>query len=170
MMKTGRSAAFIGLLVLSGCASPGTQASGGAYGDTITVSRRPWFAICAGLCPNYDVTVQADGRLWSVRHAYDVPDRVSSARISSAALARFRSILAPYRPAPEAGEPSACRHEASAQTQELIVEAREIDVKWSGAGTSAHLIACDTPENAALRGAIAEALRAVHLDPAGEPD
>jgi hypothetical protein len=161
----GRGLALMGLLGLSSCVSTGTSLSG----ETITVSRRPWFGICAGVCPNYDITVQPDGRVWSVRHHFDAADEVARLRVSGNQLVHFYSFLAPYQPNDGDPIPSKCEHHVSPQEAQLVLKAIEIEIKWFDASNSAHRIACDTPENAALREAIDGALRSLDLDIAGRP-
>jgi hypothetical protein len=165
LMRIGRGRALAGLLILSGCASVGARTSG----ETITVSRRPWFAICTGVCPDFDVTVEADGRVRSVRHYFDATDEMASFRSSTAGFARFRSLLAPYRPGEGHPEPSECRHDVDGSEAGFIVKTLEMEIKWSGPAGSAHLIACDTPDNEALKGAIGDALRSVGLEIDGRP-
>lgn len=160
-----RRAALVGLALLSACAS--TRAP--LPGETVTVSRRPWFAVCTGVCPNYDVTVEPDGRAQSVLHAFDRSAEVVPLRISRERRARFHNILAPFRPAGRQPAPAVCDHGVDAQEARLVVKAKEIEITWSGAGGSARLIACDTPENAALRKAIDAALLSLGLDIGGRP-
>ena len=144
------------LLALTGCASIPPHAPE----DAITVSRRGWFAICVGICPEYDVTVQGGGRVWAVRRSYGAPDWVIPLRLSPARAARFRAILEPYRPARGDPEDLQCVHDVPPEEAQLVMKVTEFEIKWSD---GRHLIACDTPDNRPLRDAIDEALKSVGL-------
>jgi hypothetical protein len=132
-------------------------------GEAIQISRRPWFAICAGVCPNYHVAVRPDGAVLVLRRNFDSVDEVMSFRVSPARLARFRAILAAYRPTDDTPEPSRCEHDVRPEEAALVRDAVEIEVKWTGAAGSDHLVACDTQENAALREAIGAALQSLGI-------
>jgi hypothetical protein len=140
-----------------------------ASGETVTITRRPWYPVCAGVCPFYDVTVRADGRAWSVRHSLGEADGITPLRIPGARLARFYAALAPYHPRGRDVEPSECRHDGLPGEGPLVSTVVEIAVKWSGRRGSAHVIACDTQENAGLTKAIEAALRSLRLDVTGRP-
>jgi hypothetical protein len=137
--------------------------------ETVTITRRPWYPVCLGVCPFYDVTVRPDGRAWSVRHSLAVADGITELRLSRSRLARFHAALARFRPRGEDVEPAECRHGGYPGEGPVVTTAVEIAVKWSGRHSSAHIIACDTQENAALRTAIDAALRALRLDVSGRP-
>jgi len=64
----------------------------------ITVSQRFEGIICAGVCPNNDVTVWSDGRVSVVRHQSNGADHLDHFRVTRAEAAKFRSILLPYEP------------------------------------------------------------------------
>jgi hypothetical protein len=63
----------------------------------ISVSQRPEAIICAGVCPNNDVTVWPDGRVLVVRHQLNARDQVEHFRVSHAEAIRFRGILLPHQ-------------------------------------------------------------------------
>lgn len=165
MIGLRRGGAYIGLLLLSACESTRAAPSG----DTVTLSRRPWFGICAGVCPNYDVTVGPGGRAWSVLRSFHRPDQVVHLRPTWEQRARFLSLLAPFRPDGRRPERPECDHRLPPEEAPLLVRVTEIEIRWSGASGAAHLIACDTRENAALRAAIDEALLTLDLDIAARP-
>lgn len=165
MSGFSRYASVALLLLLSGCATPAAENSG----ESITVSRRPWFGLCTGVCPNYDVTVEGSGRVWAIGHRAGAADALAAPRVSRRQLARFRGLLAPYRPAAGHGEPDQCKHAVNGQEAKLVMDVREIDIRWSRKGRSDQLIACDVPENARLVAAIAEALAALGLSADGRP-
>ena len=132
-------------------------------GEAIEISRRPWFGICAGVCPNYDVIMRPDGRVLVLRRHFDEVDEVRSFRVSPARLARLRAILASYRPNADTPEPSRCEHDVPPEEAAFVGDVVEMQVKWTGAAGSDHLVACDTQENAALREAIGAALQSLGL-------
>jgi len=153
MRKPFRRVAFMGFLGVAGSTSTPTGAR-----ESITVSRRPWFAICAGVCPNYDVTVSADGRVVAKRGSGEERYRVSRAE-----AARFRKKLQPFRPVGEQRDPLVCAHEGRPEDAPLMMKVREIEIWWSGVPHPARLAACDTAAYADLTEAIRQALWSVHL-------
>lgn len=99
-----------------------------------------------------------------MRRYFDSVDDVRQFRVSQARVARFRAILEPYRPDADTPEPSECRHEVSPQEAPLVFKAVEMEVKWTSAAGSDHLIGCDTPQYAALREALGRALQVLGLE------
>lgn len=67
--------------------------------QSITVSQRPEALVCAGVCPNNDVTVWADGRVLVVQHHPNEPDRFEHFQVTRAEAAQFRRIMLPYQSA-----------------------------------------------------------------------
>ena len=156
MLRFVAAVILSGLPLLSGCASVGTAVSM----ESISVSRRPWFGVCAGVCPNYDVTVWADGRVLSVRRYSHVPDVVQRFRVPTRDAAQFRSILLPYRPTNAQDVEPTCEHRVSPDEAELVLKVREIEMVWSGPSGPSRLVACDNP---ALLEALRRALWSVNL-------
>lgn len=152
-------AALTGPLLLSGCVSTQTAAE-----ETVTVSKRPWFGICAGLCPNYDVTVWADGRVMAVRHSWHGADEIERFRVSRIDAARFRSILLPYRPSAVQQREPVCHHAVPPEQAQLVLKVREVEILWSSPSHRRRVIACDARE---ISEALRQALRAVQLYPSG---
>jgi hypothetical protein len=132
--------------------------------ETITIAKRPWFGICAGLCPNYDVTVWADGRVLAVRHSWHGLDEIERFRVSRLEAARFRSILLPYRPIAIQQREPVCHHDVPQEQSRLVLKVREVELLWSSPPHRSRLIACDTRE---LSEALRQALRAVQVYPDG---
>jgi hypothetical protein len=122
------------------------------------VSRRPWYVICAGVCPYYDVTVWADGRVLT-----KLGNHEERFRVSRAEAAAFRSKLRPFRPAGEQPDPLVCSHDGRPEDAPLVMKVREIEIRWSGTDHPARLAACDNSLYADLREAIRQALWSVHL-------
>src|SRR4051794_13323281 len=117
MRKLFRRIAFVAFLGVAGCTS--TPSVGR---ESIIVSRRPWFAICAGVCPNYDVTVSADGGVVAKRGHHE--DRFV---VSRAEAADFRMKLQPFRPVGEQPDPLVCTHDdVRPEDAPLVMKVREI--------------------------------------------
>lgn len=145
---------LIGLLMLPSTATAGSRSSI----DWIAISQRPQDVICAGVCPNADVTVWRDGRVLVVRHHSGRPDDVEHFRVSQDEAARFRSILLPYRPTSHQTDPDACKVDPQ-QGGAGVLKAPQIEVRW-----------CDDAGPARLRfitnnsvEAVRQALWSVHL-------
>jgi hypothetical protein len=145
--------AMVGLLGVVGLTSMPLAAR-----ETITVSRRPWFAICAGVCPYYDVTVRPDGHVLVKRGNFEERFRVSPAE-----AADFFSKLRPFRPAGEEPDQLICVHDGRPEDAPLVMKVREIEIKWSDTRHAARLTACDNSVYADLIEAIRQALWSVHL-------
>jgi hypothetical protein len=145
--------AIVGLLVV-----PTITSTPAAARDSITVSRRPWFAICAGVCPYYDVTVWADGRVLAKRRNDEKRFRVSRAE-----AADFSRRLRPFRPVGEQPDQLVCHHGGRPEDAPLIMKVTEIEITWTGSSHPARLAACDNAVYAALTEAIRQALWSVHL-------
>lgn len=131
--------------------------------ETIEISRRHWFFICAGVCPNFDVVVRPDGRVWVIRRHFDTVDDIRRFRVSAARAARVRAILEPFRPNADTPEPDECRHDATPEEAELIIRTVELEVKWARREASDHLIGCDTRDYDPLREAMGKALESLGL-------
>ena len=149
--------ALAALLLLPACASISEQPS-----ESVTVARRPWFGICAGVCADYDVTVWNDGRVVSIRHNVDEPDEVERFRVSHAEAAEFRTKLHPYRPVGDAPVPEFCEHPLRSDEASLLMKVAEIEIRWSDRRPN-RIVACDTKVNAKLVEDIKQALWSVHL-------
>lgn len=155
---------LVALLLLSGCVSMRPQGR-----ESITVSRQPWYGICAGVCPDYDVTVSnvgqvAVGRPSGVLHgqadgfpAFHVVDQF---RVSRAEAAAFRRMLLPFRPSSEQREFPLCWHDVRPEERPLVLKVIEIEITWSGGDHPARLVTCD---GTSLNEAIRKALWSVHL-------
>ena len=126
--------------------------------ERITVSRRPWFGICAGVCPNYDVTVWTDGEVVAKRGSSEERFHVSRAE-----AADFSSKLRPFRPVGEQPDPLVCAHDERPKDAPLVMKVREIEIRWLGTNHSARLVACDNALYADLTEAIRQALWSAHL-------
>ena len=81
-MKRLISAALVGSLV--GCATPHTQRL-----RSITITQRGVYAICAGYCPNIDITVREDGQVTLSKPRSEEPDEITHLQVTSGQAARF---------------------------------------------------------------------------------
>lgn len=131
--------------------------------ERISVSRGLWYASwCVSTCFGPDtVTVSSNG---------DVVDefagQVQRSRITAAELAKFRIALAPYRQGTHWPPPVSCwQHTGGKYLAPYSFRGRvtELEITWSDRKGAARVIACDTPENAALSSAVSQALKLVHL-------
>jgi hypothetical protein len=113
--------------------------------------------ICLGVCPNVDVTVQADGRVSVARHRWNRAVIVERFRVSKEEASQFRNILHPYRPV--SIDPDACRQDVT-QDAAWTLAVPEIEVKWCDAARPARLAYFLTRDS---REAIRQALWSVHL-------
>jgi hypothetical protein len=145
--------AIVCLLGIAGITSTPSAAE-----ESITVSRRPWYPVCAGLCPYYDVTVWADGRVFTNRGNYEERFRVSRAE-----AADFRRKLRPFHPAGDQPDPLVCTHDGRPEDDALVMKVTEIEIRWSGTRHPARLAACDNAVYADLTEAIRQALWSIHL-------
>ena len=83
-------------------------------------------------------------------------------RISRAEAAEFRKTLAPYR----WSAPVTCEQVIGGKYPAPFSYPRrlgELKVTWTSRDGTSQLVACDTPENAALSNAIKGALKLLHL-------
>jgi len=126
--------------------------------EKIKISRRPWFGICAGVCPDYDIVMQTDRYVWVIRRNSGSVEDVRRFRISKRRAAKLRAILEPLRPNGDTREPEECRHDVPPEQAGLVIKAVEMEVKWVGPGRSDRRIGCATPEYEAMRITIDKAL------------
>lgn len=155
------------LLPLLVCASgplPGAEER-----DTVTVSVRN--NLCAGLCPNYDVSVQSDGQVTS--HRLGIRLEALRFRVSAAEAARFRSILHGFRSAAMPRSQSLClraidplRTWQSMGRPTMVLRYGAVEIGWRDPAASEPLVMCDVTGNIPWA-RIEEALGNVHLDPTG---
>jgi len=124
--------------LMTGCAS-----SAGRTETAITISERPWFGVCSGVCPDYDLVVAADGQVSSTvrRQA-----RTSRFRVSREALKEFEAILEPLRP-PGTQIQGQCIHNVSEDDAVFVIpDVTEIDIRWNDGTQTDRLVACDGPQ------------------------
>lgn len=159
------SCSLVGALI--GLSTP-TAAKPRMASETITISRRPWFAICAGLCPNYDVTVSKNGEVAARIRSAGERDAVTRYRVSRSDVARFRGILQPLKPRAFHLTRPSCDHAVTAEERPLLLRVSEIEIRWGNAGSRQRLMACDNERDQQIRQTIERALEAVHLSVAAQ--
>jgi hypothetical protein len=82
--------------VVLATAAPAASAPQGD--EVIFVRLRHNYAVCAGFCPHFDMTVSPDGRVVSRAPPGTPRTAVYRYRVSTRKLANFRHILRPLRP------------------------------------------------------------------------
>lgn len=152
--------AFVALTLTGGCTSMRDLAGA----DIVTVGIRHNYVMCAGICPNIDVTVWPDGRVLVVHHN-DTGD-VKRFRVSPSRASQFHELLAPYRTYNLQRQQHACDDEVAEEQKPFMLKVTEIAITWGRAND--RFVACKTPDNAALREAIRQALWSVDLYISGQ--
>ena len=160
-MKRLTSMALMACLV--GCATPHTERL-----DSITITQRPTYAICAGYCPNVDVIVREDGRVTVSSHHLDEPDEVRHLKVTLGKAARFIRIMSPHRPPLREAGPVGCGF--CNTTDPLVLKAYPHQVTWTDAdGGTFQLHSCGDPSDPNLSETIRRALWSIDLYKGGEP-
>ncbi|HMI19893.1 MAG TPA: hypothetical protein VK533_10140 [Sphingomonas sp.] len=152
------------ILLLAGCATESTAKEPTA----VTVSRRLWFGICAGVCSSYDVTVSASGDVVTHKVLMD-GNRSRHYRVTPEAAARFMERLRPFRPQGERRTHLECKHDVTPQEAELLLHVTEVEIRWRSSVQPGRLIACDTADDQPILDAIGHALAEIRLWPSGSP-
>ena len=150
------AAAFAALVVTCSVAGSPKHAP-----STVKVSRRLWYGICTGVCPDYDVVVTSLGRV-DVRSLMAGKTKVQY-RVAPSAAARFMSWLRPYRKQGFHRTRTTCDHHLSDPDARLLVHVREVEITWHDNGGTSRLIACDTEEDRPILTAIKKAFAEVSL-------
>jgi hypothetical protein len=129
--------------------------------ETITISYRTWYPICAGLCPDYDLSVSSDGQVNSHRLRPIASQR--HYRVSREQAVQFAAIIGelgrPAKPQPIVS----CWHYLPKNDpfygeQSSLSKRPALVIRWSGA-TEMQLVRCDS--DPATAEVIARALRSV---------
>jgi hypothetical protein len=152
-------ALFAPAFLVSACVTAPLQPSDG----TTSISQGRWYAsYCVSTCFGpYKVTVSSDGVVTDEFAGHEQRGRISAAK-----AAKFRKILAPYRPGAKWPPPVTCeQHTGGKYTAPYSYSGRlaELELTWSDRNGTDRLIACDTPENATLSNAISQALKLIHF-------
>lgn len=161
-----RKAGQVAIATLSLAAASACAAAPRRGGETITISQRWWFGICAGICRSYDITVSPQGQVFSrtltlAGNAF----HTERFRVTLAEAAHFRTILLPFRPVGLRRTQAICTHDVrdlGPRERQFVRHVTEIQISWRGPRSSARLIGCENPQDARLQQAIWDALRVVH--------
>lgn len=130
--------------------------------ETVTISRTQALRLCLGLCPFYTVTVRPSGEIVAEDRRTGTVEEFSVGPVKAD---EFRRMLSRFRPSGEIDERPCRRNEVPPEI--VIPKVKEIEVRWIGHASSAHLIACDNGYGGELNEAIRKALRAIHVYPNG---
>ena len=164
-MKAQRASRWWGAAIsASSLLLMGANANAQGASESVKISRRPWYGLCAGTCPSYDISVEKNGAV-ETRTDVDLAQmaQIQRSNVPLASVARFRAILAPYRPRGERRTHAVCQHPVSAEEARLLTHHIEIEIRWTSPGASSRLIACDDGQDAQLLTAIHEALSTLGL-------
>jgi len=133
--------------------------------ETMKISRRHPFALCTGLCPNYDLQVRADGRIDLRRLSFDGADEFRQFRVSERKAAEFYHRIDALRPADGRDVDEAnCAETLPPDQAQSHIDVKEIEIVWVTAQSAQHLEGCQT---AARIETLGDALRIVGLRPDG---
>jgi hypothetical protein len=137
--------AIRGILVLGAVllvSSIGTAAPSYAGSQPVLAIRiQPLIGICAGICPDFDVTVIGDHRVELRIFDFEPkPRKVRIFAISAAKADAFRKELASLRPAGTVKKGVPCPIDE--KFRELRYGASSYDIRWAGSGQSSRLLAC----------------------------
>jgi hypothetical protein len=127
--------------------------------------------MCAGVCPNYDVSVESDGQVTS--NWVGIRLETLRFRVSAAEAARFRSILHGFRGAAVPRSQTVCARAIdplqtwqSTGKPTILLRYGAVEIGWRDSGASEPLVMCDVTQNIPWA-RIEEALGNVHLNPLG---
>jgi len=158
-----RLASLALMTCLAGCATPRAEPPA-----SITVTQRPTYGICAGYCPDVDVTVREDGRVTVSRHHPGEADEVRHLNVTSGQARRFMRILRPHRLALREAGPAGCGFWNT--TDPLVLKVYPYQVTWSDADDGTfQLHSCGGAEDPDIGEALRRALSAIGLHLGGEP-
>lgn len=134
--------------------------------STISIRVRPIVGICAGLCPDFKISLVGERRVVVRQFAFrPALGRVRTFDVPSAAAAAFREELAPLRPAGTLDRGVPCP--LNGADERLRYGASDYDIRWSGGGAPSRLRGCKTDRELDL--AVTRALLDLSLTPAGTP-
>jgi hypothetical protein len=146
-----------------GCVFPAQAATGSDdRGEVVKVSRH--IHLCAGICPDYDVSVEANGSV-QVKSSVGMPfEQKAAYHVSAADAARVRSILLSLG---HSQDGVICPHpewEGGYSAPENDTEVRLITQN-----APPRLIACDNKQDARFLAAVHQALAILNLNEMGHP-
>jgi hypothetical protein len=115
--------------------------------ETIKLSRRHSFAVCTGLCPNFDLQVHADGRVELRRVEFDDADEYRQYRVPTRRTATYFQMLDKLRPADgQDVEETRCGADVPAEMKRLHIDVAEVEIVWLSTESAQRLEGCQTEE------------------------
>jgi hypothetical protein len=142
--------------LLTAFATIGTTTPRSSQLVAVKVAKRHAFAVCTGLCPNFDLQVRADGRVELRRVWFDDADEYRQYRVSTRKAATFFQMLDKLRPADgQDVEETNCGADVPAAMKPLYIDVTEIEIVWLSTESAQHLEGCQTDKRIeALRDAL----------------
>jgi hypothetical protein len=130
------------ILMLFGLALPAAANATQAHRhESITLRVRPSYAICAGYCPDFTMTVSPSGQVfsrsrWTGVHSFTVgPDQLQS----------FHRILDPIRPQGDKPLDTSCDRARRADGKpDMLDDPRpdDVEIRWDGPTSHPRLASC----------------------------
>ena len=152
-----RAVMRLSLVVLLGCLAGCTTPKIGT--GTVTVMKRPIYAVCTGVCPNIDVTVRPDGWITLSRHKEEAVD-VKRRRVGPQRAKQFSAALSHFRPTAKPGRAAHCAFWDA--DDPLVLKVYPFEVIWAEAdGSVVRRASCGDDGDTGFREAIGEALGSV---------
>lgn len=114
--------------------------------ETITISERMWYPICAGVCPDFDASIRSDGQIYT--HVRFGLAGVYRLQVTPQRVAQFAAMIRPLG-SPGKLEPIApCSHylpkdDPFYDQRYSLRKEPALVIRWSGSAES-QLIRCDT--------------------------
>jgi hypothetical protein len=117
--------------------------------ETITISERMWYPICAGVCPDFDARIRSDGQIYT--HVSLSPQAgMHRLQVTPERAAQFAAIIAqlgaPGRPQPI----GPCEHYLpqgdpfnNPESRRSLSKDPAVVIRWSGSAEG-QLVRCDT--------------------------
>jgi hypothetical protein len=156
-----RSVPLLAAIALTSCVT-------GAHGDrhpatTVAVRFSGGYAICIGLCPDFETQVQSTGLVMSRNR---VTKRASRFRVGPSKVKEFVARLDALRPMHDQKADKECAQvtlENGSPDPLSMAKPDDIEIRWIERGTQVRLTACYA--NAAIRKPLQQALRDLGVDP-----
>jgi hypothetical protein len=131
--------------------------------DTIVVRFRHPAAVCAGVCPSFEIEVHAQGHVESRGIRLEAPSHFDA---KPADLERFTELMAELRPETDRRIDESCeqaKREDGSPDPLSTPRPDDIEVRWYAPDGFVRLTACASDRE--LRTALQRALRALGADP-----
>src|SRR5579884_3238600 len=154
------AALILALLLLSGSSSPGQSDV-----RSVTFSRNFAYAICAGVCPVYDLTVTPDG-LVDVQQRGALNEHFRF-RVSRSAAQSAIATVSPFRSATQTAPRATCAVPLGANPALFDPSVEQFAIEWHSQRGTERLVAC--PEDERTVSAFNSAISALGVGPTGLP-